>query len=69
MTAKVGDWVRVDDGTYRVGQIHGTGYGKEVLVITSPYGQAVSTTSVTPIPAPSPRGELVFLPDLVRAGC
>jgi hypothetical protein len=57
-TLKVGDWVRIDDGTYRCGQIHGTGYGAEVAVITAPYGQVVTTDTVTLIPTPSPRGEL-----------
>jgi hypothetical protein len=59
---KVGDWVRLDDDTYRVGQVRGTGYGTEVTVIVVPYGQVVTTDKVTPVPAPSPRGELVFPP-------
>jgi hypothetical protein len=58
-TLRIGSWVRIDDGTYRVGQIRGTGYGAEVAVITAPYGQVVTTDKVTPVPAPGePRGDL-----------
>jgi hypothetical protein len=62
----LGDWVRIDDGSYRVGVIHGTGYGDEVTVITVPFGQVVSTKDVTPIPAQSGSPPIPFAGKLLR---
>jgi hypothetical protein len=51
MSIQIGDWVRIDDGSYRVGQVLGSTYGSELSILLS-YGQVVEASSkeVTVIP-------------------